>query len=94
LGCAIAAARAEGIDLIDLRPENRVYTVKSHHETILASITDEDRKARIKKWKMAVERSFGWVTTFKDTSMTSKSLNDNDMHHSHTQHSHTFNHKL
>jgi glycerol kinase len=73
LGCAIAAGRAEGIDLIDFSPQNRVYSVKVHHDTYLPTSTDEDRKARNKKWKMAVSRSYGWKTAVKSTSMTSKS---------------------
>lgn len=72
LGCAIAAARADGINLIDLKPENRVYTVKIHHDTYLPSVTDENRHARINKWKMAVQRSYGWATKKKEIAMTSK----------------------
>lgn len=72
LGCAIAAARAEGINLIDFSPQNRSYSVKVHHDTYLPTSTDEDRKARNKKWKMAVERSYGWATSLKSTAMTSK----------------------
>lgn len=80
LGCAIAAARAEGIDLMDFSPQNRVYSVKVHHDTYLPTSTDEDRRARNKKWKMAVGRSYGWATTIKSQTMTSKfQLN----HHQH-----------
>lgn len=71
LGCAIAAGRAEGIDLVDLSPQNRVYSVKVYRDTYLPTSTDEDRKARNKKWKMAVERSYGWATTIKSSTMTS-----------------------
>lgn len=71
LGCAIAAGNAEGIGLTDLSPQNRVYSVKVHRDTYLPTSTDEDRKARIKKWKMAVERSYGWATTIKSSTMTS-----------------------
>lgn len=78
LGCAIAAGRAEGIDLIDFSPQNRGYSVKVHHDTYLPTSTDEDRKARNKKWKMAVERSYGWATTTITSKMTS---NLNDSHH-------------
>lgn len=73
LGCAIAAGWAEGIDLTDFSPQNRVYSVKVHHDTYLPTSTDEDRKARNKKWKMAVERSYGWATSAKTSTMTSKS---------------------
>lgn len=72
LGCAIAAAYAEGIDLVDLRPENRVYSVKVHHDTYLPTTTTEDRRARNKKWKMAVERSYGWAVPVKSTTMTNE----------------------
>lgn len=72
LGCAIAAAYAEGIDLVDLRPENRVYQVKIHHDTYLPTTTIDDRRARIKKWKMAVERSYGWATTTKSSTMSNE----------------------
>lgn len=80
LGCAIAAGRAEGIDLVDFKPQNRVYSVKVHHDTYLPTSTNEDRKARNKKWKMAVERSYGWVTSLKSSTMTSKSIR-HDNHH-------------
>lgn len=70
LGCAIAAAKS--VDLIDLRPENRVYSVKVHHDTYLPTTTTEDRRARNKKWKMAVERSYGWVETKKSAIMTNE----------------------
>lgn len=72
LGCAIAAAHAEGIDLVDLRPENRVYSVKVHHDTYLPTITVEERRARNKKWKMAVERSYGWAVPVKSATMTNE----------------------
>jgi glycerol kinase len=73
LGCAIAAAYAEGIDLIDLsRPENRASFVKIHHETYLPTTTIDDRRGRIKKWKMAVERSYGWASTVKSVSMSNE----------------------
>lgn len=73
LGCAIAAAYAEGIDLVDLRPENRVNSgLKIHHDTYLPTATIDDRRGRIKKWKMAVERSYGWASTTKSPSMTNE----------------------
>lgn len=71
LGCAIAAGCAEGIDLVDLSPQNRVYSAKVYRDTYLPTSTDEDRKARNKKWKMAVERSYGWATAIKSSTMTS-----------------------
>lgn len=83
LGCAIAAARADGINLIDLRPENRINTVKIYHDTYLPSVTDENRHARINKWKMAVQRSYGWVTEKKKIPMTSKFKNPFKLHKFH-----------
>lgn len=74
LGCAIAAANAEGIDLVDFSPQNRGYSVKVHHDTYLPTSTTEDRRARNKKWKMAVERSYGWATSEKSSAMTSNFL--------------------
>lgn len=74
LGCAIAAAAAEGIDLFDFSPQNRRYSVKVHHDTYLPTTTVEDRRARNRKWKMAVERSYGWATSIKSTKMTSNLL--------------------
>lgn len=76
LGCAIAAARAEGIDLIDFSPQNRAYSVKVHYDTYLPTSTDEDRRARKKKWKMAVERSYGWASSTKSITMTRKKLHE------------------
>lgn len=72
LGCAIAAAYAEGIDLVDLRPENREFTVKVHHDTYLPTTTIYERRNRIKKWKMAVERSYGWASKTQNSSMTNE----------------------
>lgn len=72
LGCAFAAAYAEGIDLVDLRPENRVYSVKVHHDTYLPTTTIEDRRARIKKWKMAIARSIGWKQPLKSSTMSNE----------------------
>lgn len=72
LGAAIAAAHAEGIDLVDLRPENRFYSVKVHHDTYLPTITLDERRARNKKWKMAVERSYSWAVPVKSTIMTNE----------------------
>lgn len=79
LGAAIAAGRAEGIDLVDLSPQNRVYSVKVHHDTFLPTSTNEDRRARNKKWKMAVERSYGWAMPTATNTMSSKL--PNDFHH-------------
>jgi glycerol kinase len=70
-GCALAAARADGINLIDFAPQNLATSVKVYHDTYLPSITDEDRKARNKKWKMAIQRSYGWASKATNSAMTS-----------------------
>lgn len=70
LGCAMAAGQADGINLIDLRPENRVYSVKIHHDTFLPTATQEDRNARIANWKKAVQRSYGWVVPKRQATMS------------------------
>lgn len=59
LGVAIAAGQAEGINAWDLGQEFR-ETVPS--DTFLPTSTEEERNERYKKWKMAVQRSLGWVT--------------------------------
>lgn len=69
----MAAARADGINLIDFTPQNLASSVKVYHDTYLPSITDEDRRARNKKWKMAIQRSYGWASkATNNQAMTSK----------------------
>lgn len=67
LGVAMAAGHAEGIDVWDLEGEE-VETVPT--DTFLPTTTPEERDARYKKWKMAVERSLGWSTVKKSDQMT------------------------
>ncbi|XP_029177476.1 glycerol kinase [Nylanderia fulva] len=67
LGVAMAAGHAEGIDVWDLEGEE-VETVPT--DTFLPTTTPEERDARYKKWKMAVERSLGWATVKKSDQMT------------------------
>lgn len=67
LGVAMAAGHAEGIDVWNLEGEE-VETVPS--DTFLPTTTSEERDARYKKWKMAVERSLGWATVRKSDQMT------------------------
>lgn len=55
LGAAMAAGSAEGIEVWDLDNIQPVPCDIFH-----PSITDDERDARYSKWKMAVERSFGW----------------------------------
>jgi glycerol kinase len=68
----MAAAYAKGIDLINLRPEDRSYSVKLYHDTYLPTTTVEDRRARNNKWRMAIARSYGWVTKTKSTQMSNE----------------------
>lgn len=63
----MAASMADGIDAYDMRPENRE---KIERDTFLPTSIDEERNARYKKWKMAVERSYGWSVTKKSEVMT------------------------
>ncbi|PSN33939.1 Glycerol kinase 3 [Blattella germanica] len=55
LGAAMAAGSAEGIEVWDL---NNIQPVPC--DIFTPSITEDERDARYSKWKMAVERSFGW----------------------------------
>nr|XP_034173406.1 glycerol kinase isoform X2 [Osmia lignaria] len=67
LGAAMAAGYAEGIDVWELEGEE-VETVPT--DTFLPTTTSEERDARYKKWKMAVERSLGWAAVKKSDQMT------------------------
>ncbi|XP_069698291.1 glycerol kinase 3 isoform X2 [Periplaneta americana] len=58
LGAAMAAGSAEGIEVWDLKNIQPVPC-----DIFNPLITEEERDARYSKWKMAVERSFGWETT-------------------------------
>jgi len=55
LGAAMAAGIANGVNVWDLED-----IPQSPNDTFLPRITDQDRDERYSKWKMAVERSFGW----------------------------------
>ncbi|XP_017799029.1 PREDICTED: glycerol kinase-like [Habropoda laboriosa] len=67
LGAAMAAGHAEGIGVWELEGEEveRVST-----DTFLPTTTPEERDARYRKWKMAVERSLGWAAVKKSDQMT------------------------
>uniref|UniRef100_A0A0C9RC94 glycerol kinase n=2 Tax=Fopius arisanus TaxID=64838 RepID=A0A0C9RC94_9HYME len=67
LGAAVAAGQAEGIEVWDLEGEE-VETVPS--DTFLPTTTPEERDARYKKWKMAVQRSLGWAAVKMSDQMT------------------------
>ncbi|XP_078048784.1 glycerol kinase isoform X2 [Augochlora pura] len=68
LGAAMAAGNAEGIGVWELESAEEVDTVPT--DTFLPTTTPEERDARYKKWKMAVERSLGWVEIKKSEQMT------------------------
>ncbi|XP_076751610.1 glycerol kinase 3 [Xylocopa sonorina] len=67
LGAAMVAGHAEGIDIWELEGED-IETVPA--DTFLPTTTPEERDARYKKWKMAVERSLGWAAVKKSDQMT------------------------
>ncbi|XP_033210866.1 glycerol kinase [Belonocnema kinseyi] len=67
LGAAKAAGHAEGIDVWELEGEG-VETVAM--DTFLPTTTPEERDARYKKWKMAVQRSLGWASVKMSDQMT------------------------
>ncbi|CAK9831126.1 Glycerol kinase 3 [Anthophora retusa] len=67
LGAAMAAGHAEGVGVWELEGED-VETVST--DTFLPTTTPEERDARYKKWKMAVERSLGWASVKKSDQMT------------------------
>lgn len=68
LGAAMAAGNAEGIGVWELEGAEPVETVAK--DTFLPTTTTEERDTRYKKWKMAVERSLGWVEIKKSEQMT------------------------
>ncbi|XP_061932296.1 glycerol kinase isoform X3 [Apis cerana] len=72
LGAAMAAGHAEGVDIWELEGEE-IETVST--DTFLPTTTPEERDARYKKWKMAVERSLGWAAVKKSDQMTGKFKN-------------------
>ncbi|KAI5743398.1 hypothetical protein M8J77_017716 [Diaphorina citri] len=57
LGAAMAAGYAEGVKVWDLE------TVHSTFDTFTPSISDTERDYRYNRWKMAIQRSFGWDTS-------------------------------
>lgn len=63
----MAAGNAEGINVWELEGEE-VESVPT--DTFLPTTTPEERDARYKKWKMAVERSLGWAAVKMSDQMT------------------------
>ncbi|XP_049772196.1 glycerol kinase-like [Schistocerca cancellata] len=67
LGIALTAAQAEGIDLWNGSP----IALNFHNNHCFEPcISNEERNHKYNKWKMAVQRSFGWATTKKSLAMT------------------------
>ncbi|KAJ4436336.1 hypothetical protein ANN_18967, partial [Periplaneta americana] len=57
LGAAMAAGSAEGIGVWDLENLQAVGS-----DTFRPSISEDERDMKYSRWKMAIERSLGWVT--------------------------------
>ncbi|XP_030767741.1 glycerol kinase [Sitophilus oryzae] len=67
LGVAMAAGSAKGIEVWDINAEARESVPI---DTFLPTSTEDERDARYTKWKMAVQRSLGWVSHKKSFIMT------------------------
>ncbi|KAJ9585126.1 hypothetical protein L9F63_003078 [Diploptera punctata] len=65
LGAAMAAGSAEGIGVWNLHEMTAVGC-----DTFKPSISEDERDVRYSRWKMAIERSFGWAYEDKDTEIT------------------------
>ncbi|XP_022184292.2 glycerol kinase [Nilaparvata lugens] len=57
LGAAMAAGFADGVKVWDIENTQETFV-----DTFQPVITEEERDSRYEKWKMAVQRSFGWDT--------------------------------
>jgi len=67
LGAAMAAGMAKGVEVWDIYSEERELVPI---DTFLPTSTEDERDARYTKWKMAVQRSLGWVSPKKSAVMT------------------------
>lgn len=67
LGVAMAAGMAKGIEVWDIYAEERELVPS---DTFLPTSTEDERDVRYTKWKMAVQRSLGWVSPKKSAVMT------------------------
>ncbi|KAJ8679145.1 hypothetical protein QAD02_014932 [Eretmocerus hayati] len=67
LGAAKAAGNAAGIGLWELEGAGMETVIT---DTFLPTTTPEERDARYKKWKMAVQRSLGWASVKMSPQMT------------------------
>lgn len=72
LGAAMAAGSAKGIEVWSMKhhPNLAHRETIASQQTFLPVTTYEERDARFKKWKMAVERSLGWAVNRKSELMT------------------------
>ncbi|KAJ6667586.1 hypothetical protein lerEdw1_016707 [Lerista edwardsae] len=60
LGAAMAAGAAEGVGVWSLKPEDLTAVT---YERFEPRISSEERTRRYAKWKKAVQKSMGWMTT-------------------------------
>lgn len=67
LGVAMAAGMAKGVEVWDINSEERELVPS---DTFLPTSTEDERDMRYTKWKMAVQRSLGWVSAKKSAVMT------------------------
>ncbi|ENN73409.1 glycerol kinase [Dendroctonus ponderosae] len=67
LGVAMAAGMAKGVEVWDVHAEERDLIP---NDTFLPTSTEDERDTRYTKWKMAVQRSLGWVSPKKSAVMT------------------------
>ncbi|CAG9761774.1 unnamed protein product [Ceutorhynchus assimilis] len=67
LGVAMAAGMAKGVEIWDMNSEERELVPI---DTFLPTSTEDERDTRYTKWKMAVQRSLGWVSPRKSAIMT------------------------
>jgi glycerol kinase len=64
LGAAMAAGSAEGIGVWDL---TNVHS--TGNDIFRPAISEDERDMKYSRWKMAIERSLGWVDDEKNTDM-------------------------
>lgn len=67
LGAAMAAGMARGVEVWDIYSEERELVPS---DTFLPTSTEDERDTRYTKWKMAVQRSLGWVSHKRSMVMT------------------------
>ncbi|KAH1010801.1 hypothetical protein HUJ05_005044 [Dendroctonus ponderosae] len=63
----MAAGMAKGVEVWDVHAEERDLIP---NDTFLPTSTEDERDTRYAKWKMAVQRSLGWVSPKKSAVMT------------------------